>query len=350
MLKKSLIIISGILLVISVMSFIVSRAFTQSFQAQNVKTWIAASEAKNKLPNLIVNGLVSESATPTNKIPIENPIIQKAATDALTPSFVQDSLDKIVDGSFRWINSTVPKPDFKINLKPVKQDFAENVSLRVVNRYNSLPACPPWTPPKSTDPFTIDCRPAFGVNIQEESERLKSEILNDTNLLPPDIVTIDTLLSSNNGTIKPFAFNTKIPSTYKNIKTISLLSILLILLFVAIIISASSSIQKGLFYSGMLLSITSLIAGVLTWLSSRGLLSLQNTFLEGQRATTDQEILRSVGSSVYRSFLTDILDKSHVIIGGILLIGLGVILVSKYIVKSRYKKQGTTKLKTPKSN
>lgn len=141
--------------------------------------------------------------------PFSQPAVQEAAKKALTPAFLQNTSEQIIDGMYGWLQSKTPRPEFKIDVSGVKQQFTDAVADYAVTRAKQLPACTLQQTiqlsREKIDPLTVPCVPA-GYDIESlrsqvaaQLDKQQNEAGEKDNLLQLSEITPDSLPKDENG-------------------------------------------------------------------------------------------------------------------------------------------------------
>jgi hypothetical protein len=94
-----------------------------------------------------------------NEVSLTDPAIKAAAQKSFSPKVVQDTTEKIIDGTYDWLSGKSSQPTFNVDLSAAKATFASNVGAAATERASTLPVCPGRTLPSTTDPLNITCVP-----------------------------------------------------------------------------------------------------------------------------------------------------------------------------------------------
>lgn len=181
---------------VSIFSVVTLGSLNILTQPGQLKGWGAKSGAYEKLPKLLIDQVAFKQSSGQNKdagLGFSDPSVQAAAKSALTPEFVQKSAEQIIDESFDWLTKKSAQPEYAIDLLSVKQNFADNLGVRLKERYEALPFCAAGTTPQTTDLLKIDCRPdddLFDIDQALDSQKLK--ILESKDFLPETTISANT--------------------------------------------------------------------------------------------------------------------------------------------------------------
>ncbi len=331
MLRRVLIGISGALLSLSLGALFLSFVITSTLRPNNVKSWLSESGVYAEVPKNLIAELQKQQSSNAAGFAANNPLVLQAVQKIVTTEFVQQSTEAIVDGTFRWVDKELPQPKFNVDVVRTKRAIADNVVALLKQRYEDLPSCG-RSLPRSTDPFTIECRPIVSFNIDTELERLKTQFVSDEGLLGAQNINPNTITAQTNGKAQPlFDYYKQIPDQYQRLKQIPIIAGIAALVFAALLVFASTDHIRGLRKIGIALLASGLLASI-------GLLVLHLGV--GQAKT--QLIQTSGLSDAYQASAVKIAEaaKSDLVSRGLWVIGsyilLGAIIVVGTLVHSRY--------------
>ncbi len=94
-------------------------------------------------------------------LPADDPLVQAAVKQTLTPVFIQENAEKIIDSTYAWMHGTTKTPEFAIDLQPIKASITESVVSSLAEKLNGLPPCSTSIPvPNNPEAiFNLTCRP-----------------------------------------------------------------------------------------------------------------------------------------------------------------------------------------------
>jgi hypothetical protein len=171
--------------------------------AQHIKRALAASNFYNTFVDNVIQeaqkgsagehgGESGESGEPK----LDQPIVQAAAKKALPPEFLQASAESALDGIYSWLHRQTPTPEFKIDLNPAKQTFANEVGNGLAARTQALPVCTlaqlQTLDANNLDLFSLPCRPP-GVDLEAERQKVVNEIAGNKEFLNKPVLTGEDL-------------------------------------------------------------------------------------------------------------------------------------------------------------
>jgi hypothetical protein len=210
--RRLFLIIAAPLLSACVIGTITLYSLNQAFgQPTNLKRWLRQSQ----LYDNVVAGIIDQAKQKTAEQPgeasadeelsFDRPEFQAALQQAVTPAFVQQSVEDIIDGTYSWLQRKTDKPTYHVDLTGVKNAFAASIGDQARARLNTLPPCSIANQPATSDPFNITCRPPANIS-EPEIQKLISDITNNKDFLPANTITADTTeLGSTTDTTPPTA-------------------------------------------------------------------------------------------------------------------------------------------------
>ncbi len=127
-------------------------------------TIIADSIAAN-LANETYTSYIGDRATGGSGEPVKanTAAFNKAAKSIITPSIIQRNTEKVIDGSYAWLDGSMPTPTFRLDTNEIQQQVAANLGTAATGRVGKLPICTQAQLQQldihNIDPFTVPCRP-----------------------------------------------------------------------------------------------------------------------------------------------------------------------------------------------
>jgi hypothetical protein len=175
-----------------------------------VKHALAESGVYKKIPAVIYDNSVDSEATTSASIPLKSPVVRQAAIDTFNPMLVQKSTESLIDGTYGWLEGKTNTPQFTIDLKAAKDDFAESLSTRL----SKLPKCSAKQQGRihQFDPYSAECIPA-GTNAIALKKEIYKQTANSDNFLKETKIDASTLKDSEGKPI--FMSYSDIPTTYQ---------------------------------------------------------------------------------------------------------------------------------------
>lgn len=120
------------------------------------------------------------------------PVVQQA----LTPAFLQTSLESIIDGSATWLKGGSTAPTFAIKTADVKAQLVSGLTQYLQTRVSNLPICPPGTLYANFDPLSATCRPNIAVS-KIDTSIAAADFVNQLPLLDQNEISLISIDSNN---------------------------------------------------------------------------------------------------------------------------------------------------------
>lgn len=259
--------------------------FARVLTPGNIKQVIQKSGAYNGLVDAVIAQAQQDSSQEGDN-PLKKTEIQAVAKQAITPAFLQSSVENFIDGSYNWLSGKTPEPTFNIDIAKVKQDFAAGLSTYAVTRYSGLPVCARGQRPDTSDFMNVQCR-VNGYDIKPDADKKSQEIVAQIQLpgggnnISPQVLKED---AAKNGKQVFFA-NTLFPTLFKINLYFPYIFAGIILLIAVIMLLASKPKTRGV----KNVSISLIIASILLFLFSLGLQQTQTRVI-GSMAASDQAL------------------------------------------------------------
>ncbi|MDB5186012.1 MAG: hypothetical protein JWL85_535 [Candidatus Saccharibacteria bacterium] len=277
-----------------------------------------------------VDGVIKENAKNNQdegSVPLNQPEVQSAIKSSFNPDLLKQSTEKVIDGSYAWLDGKTTEPTFAVDLNNAKQQLANGLGDYAMQRVANLPVCN--TPAQlqqfqngNIDPFTMTCRPP-GLNLASEKQKFIREFMGNKEFLSDTNVTAQDLPKTSSGEPIAQAYQNA-PETYQWAKRAPLILGALALLMAIGIFFLAETRQKGIRLLGMSFLTTGVflaIATLIIWflfkqanepggrLAEFATSSIQTTFIG---------ILGSLYEALNRILI--IFAGSYVVVGAILLL------------------------------
>lgn len=112
-------------------------------------------------PVLVENTLAQKQQMLGRYLPVTNPEVGQAVDEAFSATYLQNTIEHNVDATYDWIHGLTQQPNYSANLSEPKAKLAENISLVVTRKLDSLPLCTNRieTPTTVADVLAMECRP-----------------------------------------------------------------------------------------------------------------------------------------------------------------------------------------------
>jgi hypothetical protein len=249
-------------------------------------------------------------------VSLVDPAVKNLAMQTLTPQFLQQTSENIIDGIYHWLDGKVAQPDFKIDLASKKADLARLVADHAKQQATQLPLCPRGTPVpdlSTFDVFSATCLPRI-VTPDMISNQVEQALLNNKDFLSQPVLTAGTLKDKTGQPLFASDKVKQVPHYYQLAKHTPIILTILAILTLTGIIFLSPTRQQGLHRAGMVLLIIGVIMLVFAyWL---GHYDVQNKLdFTSKNGVNNQEIVKNLRNVI--KDLTDLVNKNYWFFGGL---------------------------------
>ena len=277
--------------------------FARVLTPENIKQLIQKSGAYSGLVDAVI-AQAQQDTSQEGDNPLKKPEIQAVAKQAITPAFLQSSVENFIDGSYSWLSGKTAEPTFNIDIAKVKQDFAAGLSTYAVTRYNGLPVCARGQIPDTSDFMNIQCR-VNGYDIKPDADKKSQEIVAQIELpgggnnISPQVLKDE---AAKNGQQVFFA-NTLFPTLFKINLYFPYIFAGIVLLIAVIMLLVSKPKTRGI----KNVSISLVLASILLFLFSLGLQQTQTRVIGGMAAS--DQALAAFGQKTATNIATSVVGQ-----------------------------------------
>ncbi|HEY5668317.1 MAG TPA: hypothetical protein VIR03_04105 [Candidatus Saccharimonadales bacterium] len=242
--------------------------------------------------------------------------LQKAVNSAVSPSYLEQQTNTVVQGIYNWMQGKTPNLSFSIDISSVKSQLVNGLADQASQRAATLPACTPQElrdmNTTNIDPFTVSCLPPgvtpaqIAATARQQAET--SDAFKNSTVTPSTLAQDGKSLQDQ---LKPLA------TSYKVVKYGAQVAVLLAVLLTVAVIVLSRPWQRGVKRASFTyLSIGAVSAG-LALLTGWLLKTVSNKLAEQQNAELQSKIITAITNITadLRNWWVDY---------GLVLIGLGV--------------------------
>ena len=256
--------------------FFIFLLFATAFDVGFVRTATHPATVKKLVADSgIYNTVVSSSLqqlksinTSAGTIDSNNPLVQKAANQAVTPMYVQQQAESAIDNVYQWLNGDVAQPNFKIDLNAQKDQFAKNAASSLQQQLAGLPRCTTAAQIQSYNVLNATCLPP-GVTAQNVSSQIQSDLSNSDFLSQANISTANIQNDKTGKSVFDQPNVQNIPKKYQLAKkTPFILTVLLVLTGLGVIF-LSKTWQIGLRHVGINLVVIGVLMLALSYFLPR---------------------------------------------------------------------------------
>lgn len=314
------------ILVVSLIGFALSVVTAKTVRnKETVKTWLQESGIYNQVTDSVLDQVRNRSQEnlPAN-IDINNPEIKTIINEVFDQNLLKNVAEKLVDGTFAWLDGNVESPELAINLSEPKKQLADSLGLYAVQRVNSLPACTPLqlsAISMSSDPLSIQCRPP-NVNAEQIRQEVTNNTIESLSFLPDNYTDTENTLANEAGNHE---WSLAARDAYQKTAWLPYLFLGLILLSTVITVFISSTRKNGLFRAGGALLTSGVSLGIFSLLATRAPELLNKMF--GRTADTNLDIASKLATVAAK----DISSMMWWYVGLYLILGFAIVLLAKYL-------------------
>lgn len=307
-----------------------------TIRPENIKSWLAKSDIYTLLPDVLLDQAKQEKDNDLG-VPLSDAGVRTAAKEAFSPKYLQASTEGFIDSMGRWLDGKTDKPDFSIDIKTPKDQFAQNVAEYAQKRYQSLPTCASGTVPSTADLLLVDCQPAAGIDVPLAKQELQAKVANSKDFFAQPTLTADTL-ESDSPQDSVFTKRT-VPTAYSWVQRLPIVLAVLALLNAVIVIFTSQSRRVGVKRVATAMIVVGIIASFGVWASSLALGELNRS---ASNSTGEwSAIIKNLAASSTYAMQRDVLKVGLALAGGTALVGAIIMLFMRITNKEVKEKSGT---------
>lgn len=229
----------------------------------NLKQALQEGKVYEVIADELARNFSAEALTEQN-IQVDQKTVQDAAKAAITPELVQENSEKIIDGTYSWLDGTTQTPDFKLDTEKIQEQMSLNLTTAAAERVQKLPPCTPAQlqqfDPGTLDPFSLPCQPP-GFNAATIRKQLDRNLESRDGLLQSEPVTSSDITTSEGQNV--FAQADRVPGIFQLGQKLPWIFGVLAILAAGLVIFFNEPRLRGV----KSLSVSLLITGVLLLVS-----------------------------------------------------------------------------------
>lgn len=246
-LRKGIVHLLALVLLIALLGIALAVGFNHDFSNPNkLEGWLAGSNIYDQIiPNALNNAAVASSQDGSEgSVALNDPGVRQAAAQAVSPTFLQQSVNNFLDSNYAWLKDKTTIPDFTIDLTAPKQSFANTVGQLVQTHLASVPVCSDTQLTQlqlPVDPLSVVCRPPT-LDPKTESAQVTQDI-NSGDFLNKSVITAANL----SGQGQPYYQRlSKLPRAFRvSLKLPYILTVASLVVILGIVVIAPSR-RRGL--------------------------------------------------------------------------------------------------------
>ncbi len=242
----------------------------------------------------------ANSGDTAGEVPLDDPLLQEKMRAILTPDFLRDSTEQIIDGVYNWLEGKADQPDFRIDLSEFRTQLAAELGNYAAERAASLPTC--TSIPTQYDALTADCVPPT-ITTTQIKEAVEQEFLNTDGFFNDPVITAEDFTDPN--TQQPIFSNIEnFRKMYQAGYYLPYVLALITIISGAVILSLSSSRRSGALRLGIISTIVTTILGLSYVALYRGPELLRNSVV-GEPGTTANPAGEELALNVFETFASN---------------------------------------------
>lgn len=167
---------------------------------ETVKTWLSEGGFYDKVVDIVLESTSKDAYEEGEEtFAVSDPKVQAIARDSFSPAFLQENMEKFLDGMYGWLDGDTANPEFVIDLSQAKQRMADGLANYATERAAGLPAC---TPDQleglndGFDPLTAPCLPP-GVSPAQAGAATSEKVLSEDFLVENTLSGEDLKVNDN---------------------------------------------------------------------------------------------------------------------------------------------------------
>ena len=139
-----------------------------------------------------------EEQTTSTILAVNEPGVQTAIQQAFPPSLLEEDANKIIDGTYDWVQGRTATPHFTVDLTEPRAQLADRIATYVAQKTAALPQCSTQASLQlaqagttNLNPYTLTCRPA-GVSSDQLASQARQEVLS-SDIFSTPVLTADSI-------------------------------------------------------------------------------------------------------------------------------------------------------------
>lgn len=157
-----------------------------------LKTALAESGIYQSVVGNILEQSSKENTTTPGAIEVNTPEIKQRIQNAFPPGDLQTNVEKMIDGTYAWLQGKTPAPSFSIDFSQNKTALADSLSGYASERLAALPPCSPATNTAGFNALNATCLPP-GLDTNTAAQQVKDDIANNKEFLDNPTITADEI-------------------------------------------------------------------------------------------------------------------------------------------------------------
>lgn len=190
--------VCALILFISLLALAFSTSSNIAFtHPKKIETWLNESNLYGAfVENAIDQAERTAGTDQSGGISLSDAAVKHAAEAAFSADVLQKNVNVFIDSNYAWLEGKTATPNFTIDLTEAKESFAQRVGDYVKTYLSGLPVCSDaqlaQLNPQTTDPLTLQCRPAV-LDPATEGAAVTQQITSSTQFLSTPVITANNI-------------------------------------------------------------------------------------------------------------------------------------------------------------
>ncbi len=157
------------------------------------RTLLKTNTYSNIVPSSLELAASSSSQQNNNEIsPAVLAQLKPVVTDAVPASFVQQTTETVIDGTFGWLQGKTTIPQISVQTATVKNNLQQSLSTYIYKRLTSLEVCQKGTNYDNFDPLATPCRPPVALQ-DSEIQKYTADLIAQLPFLNKPEISLESL-------------------------------------------------------------------------------------------------------------------------------------------------------------
>lgn len=164
----------------------VQKTLRQENAYQTIVPSFLSAASRGQSPNQAIENEIVDKETAA-QLPLGEKWVQDVATDAFPARDLEQMGEKVLAGTFNWLEGKTEAPEFRLDLTENREKFIAGIGSSVESRLQNLPRCAPGEIPSSLNAFQAKCLP-FGVSATAVANQVETDLRNDNGFLKDPVI------------------------------------------------------------------------------------------------------------------------------------------------------------------
>lgn len=169
--------------------------------AQFIEQTLQKSGVYSHVVPAILDQSVPDNTDPNTQAFLQDAGVRDVIYQSFSPAYIQQSAEKVLDGTFAWLNGDTAAPTFSIDLNQPKTALVSNLTAYATKRASTLPICT-IEQLRNFDVnqtiLSIPCVPP-GFDVAGAANQFGSDVVNSSGLPEEASLTPQNLKANNSG-------------------------------------------------------------------------------------------------------------------------------------------------------